>query len=187
MEKETELVLLENVQKILDQKPDASQRELASAVNLSLGMTNALLRRFAEKGWLYIQKISARNVRYGLTPDGVNEIARRSYRYIRRTMKSIVSYRDIIVRLVVNAKLQGCQSVVIIGKSDIQFIVEYASTTHGMDSSINDTFPIENIVPNTLYFFTDTEAYADALTQIRDRYPDTDPSYLVNIMDLFSK
>ena len=56
MEQDSELQFLSNVHNALSKNSEANQRELAAYSNLSLGMTNALLRRFADKGWLYMKK-----------------------------------------------------------------------------------------------------------------------------------
>lgn len=126
--KEPELVLLSQVQETLKQSPKASQRDIAKAVNMSLGMTNSVLKRFAEKGWLYMNKISSRNIQYVLTPDGMNELAHRSYHYIKRTLKSVLDYKDIITSVILNEKTKGVDRVFLVGKTDLQFIVEYACT-----------------------------------------------------------
>lgn len=124
--REPELVLLSQVQETLKHSPKASQRDIAKAVDMSLGMTNSLLKRFAEKGWLYMNKISTRNIQYVLTPEGMNELARRSYRYIKRTLKSVLDYKDIITSLICTEKAKGISRVLLIGKTDLQFIIEYA-------------------------------------------------------------
>ncbi len=49
---DTELSLIESLGEAQCTQARITQRELASRTGLSLGMTNALLRRFAEKGWV---------------------------------------------------------------------------------------------------------------------------------------
>ena len=59
------------------------QRDLARIVGLSLGMTNAILKRL-------VKKVNNRNIQYIVSPKGINEITRRSYRYFKRTIKNVV-------------------------------------------------------------------------------------------------
>ncbi len=142
--KETELVLLSQVQKTLQDSPKASQRDIAKAVNMSLGMTNSLLKRFAEKGWIYMNKISSRNIQYVLTPDGMNELARRSYRYIKRTLKSVLNYKEIISSIINTEKAKGIKDVYLVGTTDLQFLVDYACMRNKIPlffiPSLNDLF-----------------------------------------------
>jgi hypothetical protein len=67
---------------------------------MSLGMTNAILKRLVLKGYLSIRKVNNRNIAYAVTPAGVEAIAKRSYRYLRRTIGSIVRYKEAIEGLV---------------------------------------------------------------------------------------
>jgi predicted transcriptional regulator len=156
--KEPELLLLSQVQETLKQSPKASQRDIAKAVNMSLGMTNSLLKRFAEKGWLYMNKISTRNIQYVLTPDGMNELARRSYRYIKRTLKSVLDYKDIISSIIITEKTKGVERVFLVGKTDLQFIVEYACLHNKIPlifvNTVNDLSSLD--LSNSLVLISDS-------------------------------
>jgi DNA-binding MarR family transcriptional regulator len=102
-----------------------SQRELARTSGMSLGMTNAVLKRLVQKGWLTIKKVNNRNIRYAVTPEGVEEITRRSYHYFKRTLRNVAEYKDRIEDLLVDIRSKGYGSLVLVGSSDIDFIVEY--------------------------------------------------------------
>ena len=78
---EKELTLLVQIER----DAHISQRDLAKGVGLSLGMTNAILKRLVTKGLLMVQKINNRNIRYIVTAKGIEAITRRSYRFFRRT------------------------------------------------------------------------------------------------------
>lgn len=119
----------ENELKILELishgKDDISQRDIARIIGLSLGMTNSILKRFAEKGLITIRKVNNRNIQYVLTSEGVEEIGRRSWSYFKRTIKNVVVYRDAIQEILRNAKDEGYEQVVLVGQSDLEFIVEH--------------------------------------------------------------
>ncbi|MBI9107185.1 MAG: winged helix-turn-helix transcriptional regulator [Spirochaetales bacterium] len=102
-----------------------SQRELAIASGMSLGMTNAVLKRLVLKGWLTIRKINNRNILYAVTPDGMEEITRRSYRFFKRTLKNVADYKNRIDDLLQSIRSDGYDSIVLIGASDVDFLVEY--------------------------------------------------------------
>ena len=84
---------LEILSYIHSQKDTVPQRDLARVVGLSLGMTNAILKRLMEKGWLMIKKVNNRNIQYIVNPKGIEQITRRSYRYFKRTIKNVVYYQ----------------------------------------------------------------------------------------------
>ena len=67
---------------------EVHQRDLAQIVGLSLGMTNAILKRLAGKGWITIRTVNNRNIRYAVTSADIDQITRRSVRYFKRTIKN---------------------------------------------------------------------------------------------------
>jgi DNA-binding MarR family transcriptional regulator len=127
---ERELEILEH---IYSSTKDVRQRDLAKIVGLSLGMTNVIFKRLAQKGFLTIRKVNNRNIRYIVSPEGVEAITRRSYGYFRRTIKNVVYYRRLIERLVRDIKARDFNGIVLIGNSDLDFIVEHACGRFGVD------------------------------------------------------
>ena len=121
-----DLILLSDVHETLLSSPEASQRDISKALNMSLGMTNNILKRFVEKGWLCMNKISARNIRYVLTTEGLKEVAKRSYNYIKRTIKNVYDYKELILNFIQEEKDKGIKKIILLGEDDIAFIVEYA-------------------------------------------------------------
>lgn len=170
-----ELVILETIYDSSRQTNSVKQRDLAHITGTSLGMTNAILKRLTQKGWITIKKINSRNIQYAITPDGVNEIARRSYRYFKRTIRNVVMYREGIDAVINRAKIQQYNSVLLVGISDLDFIVEHSCIRHGLtylkvvDLKTaqalfkNDCFiifsesfekPLQINMPNSLYLIT---------------------------------
>ena len=133
MTADTDSILLSHIHTTLAVNPEAKQREIAAGMGLSLGMTNIVLRRFATKGWVLAKRLSARNIRYALTPDGMNELAHRSYHYMRRTFTEIRDCGSAVERCVARAKARGCTRVVLYGESDIAFIIEWAAKRAGLE------------------------------------------------------
>jgi DNA-binding MarR family transcriptional regulator len=118
-----ELEILENV---YNSSSHVSQRDLARIADLSLGMTNTILKRLAQKGWITIRKVNNRNIHYVVTPTGMDIILRKSYRYFKRTIKNVVFYREAIESLIKEVAEIGYEGVVLVGRSDLDFIVEHA-------------------------------------------------------------
>jgi hypothetical protein len=91
-----------------------------------------LLKRFSEKGWILLKRLNSRNIQYALTPDGVNEIAHRTYRYFKRTARAANLYKDRIEEFVIKTKRTGVTRIVLAGVSDLDFLMEYACERHGI-------------------------------------------------------
>ena len=66
----------------VEEKNTITQRELAKRTGLSLGSVNVLLKRLIHKGFVKIEHINAKTLRYVLTPKGLMEKARLTYKYI---------------------------------------------------------------------------------------------------------
>ena len=113
------------VLKALQARENVKQRDIAEIVGVSLGMTNAILKRLSQKGLVTIKRVNNRNLRYAVSPDGMEAIAKRSYRYFKRTIKNVVYYRDAIETLVRRAGRDGFTRLVLIGESDLSFILEH--------------------------------------------------------------
>ena len=119
---ERELAVLQ----VVHENNTTPQRDIAQRTGMSLGMTNAILKRLAQKGFVTMRKVKGRHMAYAVTPDGVHEIARRTYRYFRRTMQNVTQYKEAVDALIADAASNGVTEVVLVGESDIAFIVEYA-------------------------------------------------------------
>ena len=115
------------------------QRELADKADISLGMTNAILKRLIEKGWLMTKRLNSRNISYVVSPTGMEEIFKRGYRYFKRTIDDVRLYKEGIEQLVQEAVEAGYKTVVLVGKSDLDFIVEYACGKAGVNLLKSDS------------------------------------------------
>ncbi len=124
-----EYAILENIY----HKPEkVRQRDLAHIAGISLGMTNAILKRLINKGLVIARKINHRTIHYAVTPSGINEIMQRSYRYFKRTIKNIVYYKDRISELVQAIAGKGYTKIQLVGGSDLDFIVEHCVHQEGL-------------------------------------------------------
>jgi len=125
---EKELEILEH----LHQNNGLHQRDISRIVGLSLGMTNAILKRLAKKGFLMVRKVNNRNITYIVSPAGVEEISRRSYNYFKRTIKNIVYYKEHLRQTLERLRERGIKRVVLEGESDVDFIIEHLCTKIGL-------------------------------------------------------
>ena len=126
---EQEIDILENISKSKDK---VRQRYLSKCLGISLGLTNVILKRLVKKGLLKIQKINNRRIKYLVSSRGLEEIAKRSFRYFKYTVKNVINYKESIAKLVLDIKKDGFPGISLLGNSDIDFLIEYACLKCGL-------------------------------------------------------
>lgn len=129
---DTELSVMESIVAPEDSSASLTQREIARRSGLSLGMTNALLKRLADRGWVKLTRISTRTIRYALTPEGLSEIARRTAGYFRRSAKNAEVYRERLESFVLGERHKGIGTLVLVGSTELDFLLEYVCERHGL-------------------------------------------------------
>jgi DNA-binding MarR family transcriptional regulator len=129
---DSELSVLQTIRESESSAERLTQRELARRTGISLGMINILLRRLAERGWVMLTRLSAKSVRYALTPAGVSELARRTAGYFRRASRSSDLYHDKLESFVLEAKRGGAGTLVLVGSSEVELILAYVCERHGL-------------------------------------------------------
>jgi DNA-binding MarR family transcriptional regulator len=102
----------------------ANQRDISRQMNLSLGMTNMLMRRLITKGYIRIKQLNKKKVEYLLTPEGFSEKMRKSVRYTMKTVASIGLIRQSIACLLEDLRSQGIQKFYYIGQSDLTLLID---------------------------------------------------------------
>lgn len=72
----------------LQSNPQATQRQLAQALGISLGRTNYCVRALIERGWVKVQNFRRSDNKlaysYLLTPQGIDAKARITARFLKR-------------------------------------------------------------------------------------------------------
>jgi DNA-binding MarR family transcriptional regulator len=129
---DSELSVLQTIRESESSAEKLTQRELALRTGISLGMVNALLKRFVERGWVKLSSVSARTMRYALTPEGLSELTRRTTGYFRRASRSAELYRDRLEAYALEAKREGASTIVLVGSSEVEFLVAYVCERHGL-------------------------------------------------------
>lgn len=129
------------VHQTLQTEPNATQRDIAKAIGMSLGMTNTLLKRFVDRGWLVMRRMNFQKVQYVFTAEGIKEVSGRTYRYMRRTVKLVYDYKDTIAKSIAAVKTAGIEHVVLIEDDDIAFLIEQACKECRITFSRADTMP----------------------------------------------
>ena len=76
--------------RLLEDNPEMTQRELASALSISLGAVNFCLKALADKGWIKIAKFKNNPSKLGylylLTPKGIAGKTKLTVRFLKRKL-----------------------------------------------------------------------------------------------------
>jgi EPS-associated MarR family transcriptional regulator len=87
----------------LEENPDATQRELANALGVSLGKANYCVKALIEKGFIKARNFknsdSKRAYLYVLTPQGIEAKAKISVHFLKRKIKEYEALRAEIDQL----------------------------------------------------------------------------------------
>jgi DNA-binding MarR family transcriptional regulator len=110
----------------LKQNPSHSQRSLASKLNISLGLTNAILKNLISRGWIKAKKDTGRKILYIITPQGMANVSRLLYNRFRETFHYYNYTKDLITDYLLKLYQQGEKEVNIYGTGQLAEITYYA-------------------------------------------------------------
>ena len=103
-----------------------NQRDLSRHMDMSLGMTNMIIRRLISKGYIRIRQLNKRKVEYILTPKGFTEKTRKSIKYTLKTINSIGLIKERLKKIIRELYDVGNRRFYLLGESDLGVLVEMA-------------------------------------------------------------
>ena len=87
-------------------------------------MVNLILKRLVGTGYIQIQNLHHRKMRYFLTPQGIAAKSRRAIDYLNRTIRVYETYRQGIARILDEQISKGNMKFVVYGEGDIIDLVK---------------------------------------------------------------
>ncbi len=117
---ERELKIIEEISR----DKNLTQRKISHRLGLSLGMTNLIVKRLVNKGYVEVKGLNRRKVQYILTPTGFAEKTRKSYRYFLKTIYSLQEMKKKIQHLVLMEYEKDETHFIILGEGELADIVE---------------------------------------------------------------
>jgi len=105
------------------------QRTIATRTGISLGLTNLIIKRLVNKGYVKARQLNQKKIQYLLTPKGFSEKARKSYSFTLRTINVLKDMRMRIQELILEHHAKGATEFTIKSNhelSDIADIIEVA-------------------------------------------------------------
>jgi len=109
------LRILENI----EEGPSLSQRDLARALNISLGLANSFVKRLAGKGYFEMTTVPKSKAKYIITPKGIAEKTRLTYEYIQYSYDFYKSTRQRLRNLFAGLEGKQIKRIVFYGVSDL--------------------------------------------------------------------
>jgi len=148
----------------------SNQRDLSDHLDLSLGMTNLLLRRLVTKGYLRIKQLNRKKVEYLLTPRGIAEKAQKTYNYTLKTIESFGLIKEVLRQVLIDNLKPETTQIIVAGDGDLADLTQLLLLDvkkNGVSIKKTSYLP-DNPEPNTLVL--------SAITGIHPA--DDNPSYI---------
>ncbi len=120
--------------------PSLSQRSLSSKLNISLGLTNSILKNLISRGLIKAKKDTGRKFLYIITPQGMANVSRLMYTRFQETLHYYHYTKDLLTAYLMKLYQQGEGTVNIYGTGQLAEITYYAriSTPLKLNAVITD-------------------------------------------------
>jgi DNA-binding MarR family transcriptional regulator len=124
----------------LKQNPFINQRSLSHKLNISLGLTNAILKNLIYRGWLKVKKDTGRKLLYLITPQGMAKVSQLMYTRFQETLHYYHYTKDLLTAYLIKLCQQGEKTINIYGTGQLAEITYYAgiSTSLKLNAIISD-------------------------------------------------
>jgi len=99
--------------------PSLSQRSLAHKLNISLGLTNAILQNLIHRGWVKAKKLTGRKILYLITPQGMARATNLIYDRFRETQNYYQYTKELLTSYLTELYNQGKRKVIINGTNQL--------------------------------------------------------------------
>ncbi len=105
----------------LQEEELTSQRKIAEGTGLSLGTVNIMLKKLVKKGLVKMERLNARSLRYIITPRGLAEKTRLTYRYVKQSYNYVLKLSSVMERIIELADEQEREGIFLFGPKNEVF------------------------------------------------------------------
>jgi len=132
----------------IKKNPSTTQRLLSRNLNISLGLTNSILKNLIHRGLLKAKKDTGRKLLYIITPKGMSNVSRLMYSRFQETLHYYHYTKDLLTAYLMKLYQQGEKTVNIYGTGQLAEITYYAgiSTPLKLNATISDDPSIEKFL-----------------------------------------
>ena len=103
----------------IKQNPFLTQRSLAHRLNISLGLTNAILQNLIHRGWVKAKKMTGRKILYLITPQGMARATNLIYDRFRETQNYYQYTKELLTSYLTDLYHQGKRKAIIYGTNQL--------------------------------------------------------------------
>jgi DNA-binding MarR family transcriptional regulator len=118
----------------IEQNPKISQRELSHKFGIALGVTNACIKRMAQRGLIKLKGIPPRRIAYYLTPKGFTEKTRLTLSFFSYNIRHYAEMKKQISKKLLEVQNSGIKRIAFYGISE-KMEVAYI-TLQGLDMEL---------------------------------------------------
>ena len=99
----------------LKNNPSLTQRSLSHRLNISLGLTNAILQNLIHRGWVKVKKLTGRKILYLITHQGMARATNLIYDRFRETQNYYQYTKELLTSYLTDLYNQGKRRAIIYG------------------------------------------------------------------------
>jgi len=103
----------------LKQNPSLTQRSLSHRLNISLGLTNAILQNLIHRGWIKAKKLTGRKILYLITPQGMARATNLIYDRFRETQNYYQYTKELLTSYLTDLYNKGKRRAIIYGTNQL--------------------------------------------------------------------
>lgn len=124
----------------IKKNPSTTQRLLSRNLNISLGLTNAIIKNLIHRGLIKAKKDTGRKLLYIITPKGMANVSRLMYNRFQETFHYYHYAKDLLTTYLIKLYQQGEKTINIYGTGQLAEITYYAgiSTPLKLNAIITD-------------------------------------------------
>jgi len=154
--------------------PSTTQRSLSRKLNISLGLTNAILQNLIHRGWVKAKKLTGRKILYLITPQGMARATNLIYDRFRETQNYYQYTKELLTSYLTDLYTKGKRKAIIYGTNQLAEIT-YLSLLDGplkLHSILTDdpSPSKKKFLGRHLFIISDfTEKYSKHLSQISQK------------------
>ena len=99
--------------------PSVTQRSLSHRLNVSLGLTNAILQNLIHRGWIKAKKLTGRKILYLITPQGMARATNLIYDRFRETQNYYQYTKELLTSYLIDLYTKGKRKAAIYGTNQL--------------------------------------------------------------------
>jgi predicted transcriptional regulator len=144
----------------IKENPTLTQRSLSHRLNISLGLTNAIIKNLICRGWIKAKKDTGRKLLYIITPQGMTNVNRLMYSRFQKILHYYHYTNDLLTAYLIKLYQQE-EAVNIYGTGQLAEITYYA----GMSTPLKLNAIITDVPSKEKFFSRQTISIVNFLSQ----------------------